>query len=378
MKKGIIICLFFTLILLLQSNVKRVTSSNFPPTNCTGAPNTFTCAWCHSNYLENMDGGGISLIGIPTTFSANQTYPFSINIKHFSSDRRKFGYDVTALDALGNPFGTFSTNNTNSTIERSTGELTSHDPLLLTVTNQSTINGFVWNSPKTTPTKEQLPITFYFCGNACNGDGTVKGDYVYNDSLATTFGTLPVLIERFAAIRNSDERVQLSWSFPNVSILRNFIIQKSVNGSIFFDLDSLLIKSCTSINNNKYTYIDTKLSENETISYRIKLIAIDGSFSYSAIKLVNPIINFIDSKLYPNPISCNHDLIFNFKSSQNVEGKMAVISSSGKICFTQKIQVTSGSNSFSIPINSNFNKGTYFLIVSISNNTIQKQLFMVI
>ena len=374
MKKCIVICVLVTSLLFFQSNVKRITSSNFPPTNCTGAPNAYTCQFCHSTYSANISGGGIGLTGIPSTFSIGQSYPFSINIKHFAADRKKFGYDVTALDALGNPFGTFSTTNAYSTIN--SGELTSHLPPYLTPTNQSSISGFTWNAPATAPSANQLPITFYFCGNACNGDGTVKGDYIYNDSVATTLGALPVAINHFVVTWKSDNEVQLNWSFGNESLLNFYVIQRSVDGADLLNIDSILVNKGSLVNNN-YSYTDRKVLGNERIAYRIKSIAKDGSVSYSSIQVLPYTIQVANARLYPNPVARNNPLKLSFSSNQKQLCNVSVISTAGRLFFATKQEVVLGNNTLSITTGQNIPVGTYFLVVSSVNTILAKQAFMI-
>ena len=314
MKKCIVICVLVTSLLFFQSNVKRITSSNFPPTNCTGAPNAYTCQFCHSTYSANISGGGISLTGIPSTFSIGQSYPFSINIKHFAADRKKFGYDVTALDALGNPFGTFSTTNAYSTIN--SGELTSHLPPYLTPTNQSSISGFTWNAPATAPSANQLPITFY-----C-------------------------------------------------------VIQKSVDGAVFSTIDSILVNKGSLVNNN-YSYTDRKVLGNERIAYRIKCIAKDRSVSYSSIQVLPYTIQVANARLYPNPVARNNPLKLSFSSNQKQLCNVSVISTAGRLFFATKQEVVLGNNTLSITTGQNIPVGTYFLVVSSANTILAKQAFTV-
>jgi len=375
MKKYSIIGLLIFIFFIFQSSVNKPFYHRFPPTNCTGAPNGYTCGFCHSDFAENMTGGGISIAGIPTTFVKGNTYPFSINIHHFEKDRKKFGYDIVAVDALGNKVGSFVSSNPYSIVGDS--EITSNNPPLLQATDNNTITGFSWTAPDSTFSPNRLPIKFYFCGNACNSDGKPNGDYVYNDSLTTTIGILPVLIERFVAIRKSNYEIQLSWTLLNESILKNFTIQKSVNGGLFLDLDSVGTKDISTAP-NKYSFLDSNVANNAIISYRIKISGKDKSVSYSSAQTVQPIIRFLESKLYPNPVSINHNLSFEFTSSQNFYGNLVVINNYGKLVFTKKLQIVSGFNSTNLPINQNFTKGTYYLIISNSNNTIQKQKFMVI
>ncbi len=374
MKKGVTICILTFAMFVLQSNMKRVTSSNFPPTNCTGAPNAYTCQFCHSSYQTNMAGGAIGLTGIPANFIVGQSYPFNINIKHFASDRKKFGYDVAALDALGNPYGTFSTSNANSTVNA--GELTSHLPLDLAATNQTTISGFTWNAPVIAPTSDQLPITFYFCGNACNGDGTVKGDYVYNDSVVTTIGVLPIVIEQFEVTRKSDNEIQLDWSFGDEGLLSGYVIQRKVDANLFVDMDTIPVKFA-SVSSNKYAYFDKTVSSSTTFSYRIRYVSKDGSSSFSRIKVIGPATHLEKFRMYPNPVEKNSLMKLVFSANQNKVCSIAIVGVTGNLILKKTQKVVAGDNTVSIPIMNTIARGTYFLIISSEHSILHQEPFII-
>ncbi len=374
MKKNSIIGLLIFIFFIFQSSVNKPYYHRFPPTNCTGAPNGYTCGFCHSDFAENMAGGGISIAGIPSTFVKGNTYPFSINIHHFTKDRKKFGYDIVALDALGNKVGSFGTSNPYSILGDS--EITSNNPPILSDTDRTTIGGFYWTAPDSTFSPNRLPIKFYFCGNACNSDGKPIGDYVYNDSLSTTIGILPIEIERFVATRNSANEVQLSWSFGNKLLLKYYVVQKSLNGTIYLDLDSVHVDKVSYENN--YSYQDNKaVGGNICIKYRIKSISKDGSISYSSIQVVQSNNQVSSTRLYPNPVARNSSLTLSFSSNQQQLCNVSVFNLTGKLLFTAKQTVVLGYNTLSIPIAPNIPVGTYFSIVSSANTILTKQTFLV-
>ena len=374
MKKNSIIGVLIFIFFVFQSSLNKSNYHRFPPTNCTGAPNGYTCGFCHSDFAENMAGGGISIAGIPTTFVKGNTYPFSINIHHFTKDRKKFGYDIVALDALGNKVGSFGTSNPYSILGDS--EITSNNPPILSDTDRTTIGGFYWTAPDSTFTPNRLPITFYFCGNACNYDGKANGDFVYNDSLSTTIGILPIEIERFVATRKSSNEVQLSWYCGNASALKRYVIQKSNGGSLFFDLDSVCIKSGVTAS-NKYIYIDQQKENMISVSYRIKSVAKDGTVCFSKVSAVGSITNGTVFKIYPNPIHRNNSLNFVFASSQNKVCTINIVSKTGVLLLSKKQTVVVGSNKIEISIGQTFAGGTYILTLGTDNSILYQQKFIV-
>jgi len=356
MKKFGLITFLIISLFVFQSHINRVNNSNFPPINCTGAPNAFTCQFCHSSFAENMPGGSISLQGIPASFSVGKSYPFSINIHHFAKDRKKFGYDLTALDANGNQIGTITTNNAFSTIN--SGELTSHNPPTLAATDSNVIGGFSWNAPAIAPTPDQLPITFYFCGNATNADGTTLNDYVYNDSTKTTLGLLPITNNRLSIINSNAGNVQLAWKFANVSYIKYYIVQKSADFYHFINIDTLNIA-----NNFSGVYIDKTVNENEVSYYRIMSVDGFGIISYSNVEKYSPKINANNEVyVFPNPIEKFKMLTVNIQSPIKQIGDISIINNAGKLIYQTKINLFKGNNSYQLALDNRYTFGMYHLI----------------
>ena len=374
MKKNSIIGILVFILFVFQSSVNKSAYHRFPPTNCTGAPNAYTCGFCHSDFAENMTGGGIGITGIPSTFIKGNKYPFSINIHHFIKDRKKFGYDIVALDALGNKVGLFGTSNPYSILGDS--EITSNNPPILSDTDRTTISGFSWTAPDSTFTPNRLPITFYFCGNACNYDGNPGGDYVYNDSFSTTMGILPIVLEQFEASRKSENEIQLSWSFGNEGLLRSYIIQRKIDGGLYEDLETINVKHA-SVLSNKYVYVDKIGGSYATVTYRIKYLARDGSSSFSKIKVIGPATPLANFKLYPNPVERNKAFCLTFHSDQYKVCSVAIVGVTGNLILKLAQKVVAGDNVVTIPVMNTIAGGTYYLVISSEHSLLYKKPFII-
>src|SRR5688572_23604393 len=170
--------------LVVGLNFRASTNAFTPPIGYTGAPGQATCVSCHSGTL-NSGTGSLALLGTPSGgYVPETTYSLQINVNDASKTR--FGFEMVALTSANAQAGTFSLMSTNNTALQTSGGKTyvSHK-------NASSTNNtwtFNWQAPAT----NVGPVTFYFVGNAANGNNTDTGDNIYSTSVvlnpATTTG----------------------------------------------------------------------------------------------------------------------------------------------------------------------------------------------
>ena len=144
------------------------------------------CTSCHGDYSLNTAGGGITLTGLPATFTAGTSYAFSIKIAHSAADRKVWGYAIKAVDTTTNTVvGTWTSTNTNSSIKGAAGstnyELSHANAAVTTVANSYTYSSLTWNAPSVAPSK----VKFFVSAVAGNNNGNEAQDYVYT----TTFSS---------------------------------------------------------------------------------------------------------------------------------------------------------------------------------------------
>ena len=374
MKIFLAFILLIITIFLSSATIKNTASHNFPPTNCAGAPNTFTCGWCHSSYPDNQPGGGVSIKGIPANYTPGVTYPFSLQIHHFASDRKMFGYDIAALDAQGNPVGTFSTTNPTATVN--SGELTSHNPAAVTDTSTQTISGLFWNAPTTTLSSSQLPITLYFCGNACNHNTQPTGDYIYNDSFHTNPAPLAFNFVSFKVDRINNKTAILQWQCTDESDVLKYKLELSSNG-ITYDPITSINPQQNNNKNNTYTYQYSELNIFNSYFFRIKFISKNGLFGYSDVQTLKSNVNFSSASVFPNPIHKNTAANLRFQASNNSNCSILITNTLGSVVEQKIIQVQKGDNNISYPINPALKSGLYNISIIQDNKIIQHLLIVI-
>jgi len=116
------------------------------------------------------------------------------------------------------------------------------------------------------------------------------------------FGALPLGLKEFTATRTSGESVSTKWVTSQELNIRGFALERKLNNENVFSMIALV--QGKGINGNpgsgfQYSFVDSAATAN-IIFYRLKILNSDGSFSYSAIRIIkrNDTRQFI---IYPNP-----------------------------------------------------------------------------
>jgi len=149
----------------------------------TGAPGEATCTYsgCHTTYGLNSVTGSIELRTGTTNneYVPGQTYTMQFKVAKAGS--ALFGLGVEALDAVGNNAGTLTANSAfgNQIKTRTVGAYTRR--CIVHTFNggarqDSMVFQFYWTAPASGT------VTFYYCGNAANGNASESGDYIYSGS----------------------------------------------------------------------------------------------------------------------------------------------------------------------------------------------------
>lgn len=173
----LIFCALGTVGLLSADSPLLVTVESFPsgpPPGVTGAPGETTCVKCH---VDGDGGPGNFTITPPANYVPGQTY--QVQVRHQTGDpsRRRWGFEMTALDLDNAAAGTFSApSDQTQTFEGSGRQYISHTIVGTFRTQQF---GAQWIVMWTAPPDDVGPITFYAAGNQANNDNTNEGDQIY-------------------------------------------------------------------------------------------------------------------------------------------------------------------------------------------------------
>ncbi len=209
------------------------------------------------------------------------------------------------------------------------------------------------------------------------GSGTVSG-ILSNGSAGTlsyaefsgitsfsTFGVIaskinlvpvPVKLVKFTAVKLNKNKAKLDWESDNEINVSNYEIQAGTDGIHFTKVDAVAAKNSST--RTIYTANENLLGA--ITYYRLRIIDIDGAYTYSPVVMIKEGSDLIT--VYPNPIKAGSQLQIKYQSRP--AGAVAQLSNSqGLVAGTQKL--VSGMNY--MPTNA-LSSGVYMLRVIDSNN----------
>lgn len=153
----------------------------------SGSPGESTCLNCHVSFALNAAGGSITLSSdIPAAgYTPGQTYTMNVTVERAGFNL--YGLSTEILNASNASSGTITITNATETQLKT---LPSGRKCVTHRTNGGASTGsktfsFSWTAPAT----GAGTLTFYAVGNACNGNGTTAGDYVYSTNITLTEAT---------------------------------------------------------------------------------------------------------------------------------------------------------------------------------------------
>jgi hypothetical protein len=179
MKKLLVLALLTASLCSFETLIR----SSQPPQGHTGADGVY-CNQCHSTNQLNNPGGSVQATGLPdVNYTAGAVYNFSITISHSAVDRKRWGFSIEARNNAGQNVGTFTTTNTHAAPN---GLELSHlsAQTFATAASSYTYNNLTWTAPAN-PGPDDNIVTFYYVGNAANGNGFNTGDFIYSNTQTT-------------------------------------------------------------------------------------------------------------------------------------------------------------------------------------------------
>lgn len=171
---------------------------------------------------------------------------------------------------------------------------------------------------------------------------------------------LPVTIVDFTATLKNKTTL-LQWQTSSEYNLSHFLIQRSADVNSFSPIATI---KATGTSNTKNNYSTTDLQPLSGISYyRLQLVDIDGSITYSKVVAVNN-NELFTIKLFPNPA---HDILYVHANGNNETATVQLIDVSGKIINGTKVIL---SQDLSFPVNiHNISRGIYNLKITTESGT---------
>jgi hypothetical protein len=156
-----------------------------------------------------------------------------------------------------------------------------------------------------------------------------------------------------------DKVVLLKWTLAYSEDLKGFDIERAESGdNNFIKVGSKLAISKGS--DAQYDFVDATPKRNVALRYRLKLIAQNGSVSYSDFRETRLPDALFTVRLKQNPVRNNLELELVTTTAR--QATVVVIANSGQQVATQIFRLVEGANQFSLPASS-FPPGMYQLAV---------------
>ncbi|MEO7562459.1 MAG: T9SS type A sorting domain-containing protein [Ferruginibacter sp.] len=189
--------------------------------------------------------------------------------------------------------------------------------------------------------------------------GDLTFDFQTNGGPLTCFvpgpggGPLPVKLSSFYARRNNNN-VGLSWKTESEINSKEFVLERRTGNSF---TTVATIAAANKSTGSSYSYSDNNLNKGVSL-YRLKIIDLDGSFSYSSISAVRGTSSTADFTIFPNPSNGNAKVTISDISEPT---DVQLLDLSGRVI--KKISLT---NTNTVNLNS-LQKGMY--MIRITNKT---------
>ena len=179
-------------------------------------------------------------------------------------------------------------------------------------------------------------------------------------------GLLPVTIIDFTAHKNN-EYVFLKWYASYETNFKKYEVERSSDAIVFSKIGEVAGRNLAD-----YDFTDYNLPPASIVYYRLKMIDIDGKFSYSKVIPIRLNNNFFNAQVYPNPTKGN--LTIKLQKALTEKSNMIIADLSGRVVLQR--QVSGGQKNIDLHLNV-FPAGRYFVKISNSNEVIN-QSFVII
>ncbi|MDN3656473.1 T9SS type A sorting domain-containing protein [Ferruginibacter paludis] len=167
-------------------------------------------------------------------------------------------------------------------------------------------------------------------------------------------GPLPVQLTVFKAMAQANKTALLQWQTVNEENLSGFAVERSMDGGTFSPIGFVPAKGNSNVKLNYSTIDQTPFTG--VNYYRLKLIDIDGKFSYSNVATVRITGDGFSLRTSPNPAK---NILFVQTSGSNEAATIIITDLNGKIIQEKKISLNGTTN---IQLNiSGFAAGIYNL-----------------
>ena len=176
---------------LLSNNTVRTVGAfaEGPNPGHSGAPGELTCAvsGCHGG--EPNTGPGQFQITAPSSYEPGKTYQITVTHSTTDTSRRRWGFQLTALDGSSNKAGDFQSTSITQVLQGGPSGNRQYIEHNFLGTFQGQPSGAMWTVDWVAPSSDVGRVTFYAAGNQANNNGNESGDQIYSTSVSVPVAT---------------------------------------------------------------------------------------------------------------------------------------------------------------------------------------------
>lgn len=262
-----------SIILLLFVTAVAYAKITGPDASYTDAPGDLgNCTACHDTFHDpNVGPGSVSVSGVPSVYNPGQQYTLMMTVQQIR--QKRFGFQLTALDQSGNRAGTLSSLSSDSQVNPDTGiggrQYIEHTEIGVFPTG---LSNRTWAIRWTAPSTDIGTVSFWFAGNAADGDGTNQGDYIYTRRVSSDSPTSAVIVslqsQPGGLTLQAGSHFTIGWNVTGVSNIDNVEVRYSTDDGMTFPISNLLLFT----NNPEITIYDWTVPNTPTAHAVIRVL----------------------------------------------------------------------------------------------------------
>ncbi|MGB3091288.1 MAG: T9SS type A sorting domain-containing protein, partial [Chitinophagaceae bacterium] len=189
---------------------------------------------------------------------------------------------------------------------------------------------------------------------ATHGKGVFKNDLYVNS-------TLPATLLSFSGTSQLNYN-QLTWTVEQEQSLSRYELERSTNGTEYMRVGTISSRNQTT--QTVYSYNDnTTLFESY---YRLKIINLDGSYTYSSIVFIRRPFGKAEFSVLGNPFQDNIILKYKLPKDQKIVANL--FNSSGVLIKREDYAATAGEGVYTLTGLGSIPAGSYFLKIESGND----------
>lgn len=241
-------------LLILVVALTVYASQNGPERGYTGAPGDIgDCTHCHDDHLPVNSGSGRVMIGgVPAVYQPSQSYTLSVQVLDSSSSRRRWGFQLTAIDSAGNRSGTLTPLSGDTQIASDGNPVGDRQYIEHSAlgTFPGTTGGHTWQVRWIAPSTDTGAVQFFAAGNAADNSGTNRNDFIYTTTASSDSPSTVVSVNLLTRPDNLTlaigSKYTFAWEVTNRSSVSGYELRYSTDDGATFPIGNLIFGTADS------------------------------------------------------------------------------------------------------------------------------------